>query len=88
MAKGKHPNSLKNLKPFVKGVSGNPGGRPVAFSKLAAELKELGSEDVWHEWNNANLGTRRELVLQAIWDKAQDGSFQAIELLEKLGCLD
>ena len=23
-----HPNSLKNLKPYVPGVSGNPGGKP------------------------------------------------------------
>jgi hypothetical protein len=26
--RGKHPNSVKNLKPFVPGVSGNPGGLP------------------------------------------------------------
>lgn len=26
--KARHPNSLKNLKPFVKGQSGNPGGKP------------------------------------------------------------
>lgn len=26
--RGKHPNSLKNLRPYAKGVSGNPGGLP------------------------------------------------------------
>ena len=26
--RGRNPNSLKNLKPFVPGVSGNPGGKP------------------------------------------------------------
>lgn len=26
--KGVHPNSLKNLKPYVPGVSGNPSGKP------------------------------------------------------------
>ncbi len=25
---GKHPNSISNLKPFPKGISGNPSGRP------------------------------------------------------------
>ena len=31
---GKHPNSLANLKLYEKGVSGNPGGRPVKYAKL------------------------------------------------------
>ena len=26
--RGQHPNSRANLKPYVKGVSGNPGGKP------------------------------------------------------------
>lgn len=26
--RGKHPNSLKNLRPFTPGMSGNPGGKP------------------------------------------------------------
>lgn len=26
--RGTHPNSLKNLAPYPKGVSGNPGGKP------------------------------------------------------------
>ena len=28
---GKHPNSLANLKPFEKGISGNPAGRSSKF---------------------------------------------------------
>ena len=34
---GKHPNSLANLKPFEKGISGNPAGRSskfIQFKKL------------------------------------------------------
>jgi hypothetical protein len=32
----KHPNSIKNLKPYVPGQSGNPGGRPK--NDIAAEI--------------------------------------------------
>jgi hypothetical protein len=39
--RGAHPNSLKNLKMYVKGQSGNPGGRPKdvagAFARLVIE---------------------------------------------------
>ena len=35
---GKHPNSIKNLKPFEKGESGNPGGRPTKFAKMKKAL--------------------------------------------------
>ena len=31
---GKNPESLKNLKPFQKGESGNPGGRPKEVRKI------------------------------------------------------
>ena len=31
---GKHPNSIANLKPYGKGVSGNPGGRQKKFKKF------------------------------------------------------
>ena len=31
---GKHPNSIKNLKPYKKGETGNPGGRQTKYAKL------------------------------------------------------
>ena len=39
-ARGEHPNSLKNLKPFPKGVSGNPLGKPHKYKKLADRLNK------------------------------------------------
>lgn len=43
MAKKKqHPNSLKNLKPFEKGKSGNPKGRP---KSIMTQMKELLKQD-------------------------------------------
>jgi len=38
--RGQHPNSRKNLKPYEKGVSGNPSGKP----KKVAQLKEVSGE--------------------------------------------
>ena len=35
---GKHPNSIKNLKPYKKGETGNPGGRPTKYAKLKKAL--------------------------------------------------
>ena len=87
--KGKHPNSLKNLKPFKEGENGNPSGRVKAFAKLKDDLKALADVDVYDDtWNSTVLGTRRELVLKAIWDKAQDGKLEFIMILERLGCLE
>jgi len=48
MAKpGQHPNSLKNLKPFKPGQSGNPGGKPKnSFSTLVnRELEKRSKKD-------------------------------------------
>ena len=36
-SRGEHPNSQANLKPFPKGMSGNPLGRPHKFVKLARQ---------------------------------------------------
>lgn len=40
-----HPNSLKNLKSILPGVSGNPNGRPSAGLSLIEWLNELVIED-------------------------------------------
>ena len=38
--RGRHPNSLKNLKPYPKGVTGHPGQKPKIYS-ITAAVKEL-----------------------------------------------
>ena len=99
MKKHKHPNSLSNLKPFEKGVSGNPSGRAIAFKGLEKELKEIGNEEIWSkiqkddgfgfpEYEDVLLGTRRELVLKAMWRQAQDGDLAFIMILDRLGSLE
>ena len=94
---GKHPNSLANLKPYEKGVSGNPGGRPTKFQKLAdALLPYAEKRETKHKWNE-NLeefvnfesdDTYREEVLEVIWKRARNGDIKYVELLAQLGCLD
>ena len=89
--KGKHPNSKANLKPLKKGVSGNPTGRAISFTGSKEELKILADEE--HSDNILDdifppPLTRKELVHRAIWKRAEKGDTWAIELLERLGCLD
>ena len=80
---GSHPNSLKNLKPFPKGVSGNPLGKPQKYTKLAESLSKLGSKKVIIEkWNGAKYErvktdkTNRDVVLDTIWSKARSGDIR------------
>lgn len=42
MGKGLHPNSLKNLKKWQKGQSGNPRGRPLVSLQIRASLEAMG----------------------------------------------
>ena len=91
--RGKHPNSQANLKPFPKGVSGNPEGRQGAFVELYEALNKLGDKmNYKRDWDSVldefiEDGTNRENVLETIWNKAKDGDMKFIELLAKLGCL-
>ena len=93
--RGEHPNSLKNLKPFPKGVSGNPLGRPHKYTKLAESLSKLGSNKVFKEkWNGSEYETIetdktwKENVLETVWAKARMGDIKFVQLLAYLGCLD
>lgn len=82
--RGKHQNSQDNLKPFKKGESGNPSGRTKAFSGIKEELKQYVNEKDSIVYEH----THKELIVHGIVEKAIDGDWKAIELIERLGCFD
>ena len=84
---GKHPNSLANLQPFEKGISGNPGGRPVKYAGLKNALDKWADKVVTFWFDGEEL-TLREQVIYTIWNKARRGDPKMIEILATLGCLD
>ena len=88
---GKHPNSTKNLKPYEKGESGNPGGRPLKFAKMKKALDRWGKEELGYDyWDSppTDAKTMKDQVHWRIWHKAVHGDNRCIEILAQLGCLD
>ena len=88
---GKHPNSIKNLKPYKKGESGNPGGRPIKFAKMKVALDKWGKEELGFDfWDipPTSAKTMKDQVHWRIWHKAIHGDNKCIEILARLGCLD
>tara|TARA_Y100001970_G_C13769134_1_gene619630 strand:- start:86 stop:481 length:396 start_codon:yes stop_codon:yes gene_type:complete len=101
--RGKNPNSLNNLKPFPKGISGNPTGKP-SNKNFKKALNDIGNRiddkpkeidpllDIGMEIEpytpKWDKRTYREKVLDRIWHEAISGDIKFIEYLRKYGCLD
>ena len=66
--------TLENLKPFKKGESGNPNGRP----KKLPELDKLLADVLGEEKDGITAG---EVILKALRAKAAKGDVRAAEVL-------
>ncbi len=69
------PNPIPNSKPFKKGQSGNPNGRPKKLPELDKLLANVLGEE------NANGITAAEAILMALRAKAAKGDIRAAEVL-------
>ena len=73
--RGRNPRSIQNLKPWPKGVSGNPGGRSHASKQAQADLEALAPDAVRvfaHFLRRKNLRAAEKVVEHAIPKPAQE----------------
>jgi hypothetical protein len=66
--------NIKNLKPFKKGQSGNPKGRPKSLPKLEKLIIEILGEEEDGE-------SSAKAIIKALTKKAEKGDIRAAELL-------
>ena len=85
--RGKHPNSKKNLKPFPKGMSGNPSGKPKKIEQFKEYLDWWGNLSDYDNWGWDKY-TNRQIVIKGIWERASKGNKQDLDILLSLGLLD
>ena len=69
------PNPIPNSKPFKKGQSGNPKGRPKKLPELDKLLAEVLGEE------NKDGITAADMLLRKLRAMAAQGNIRAIELL-------
>ena len=90
--RGQNPASKANLKPFEKGVSGNPSGKPVKNAKFIEALKKYGNEKPVDDWGDdlfeCRADTNHGAVVERVWKDAVSGSYTAIRLLMEYGIIE
>ena len=89
--RGQNPTSQANLKPFEKGTSGNPSGRPVKNVKLREALRKYGYDvprDIFGDKEPLSQATNKMAVIDQIWKDAKNGNYQAIRLLMELSVIE
>ena len=69
------PNPIRGNKPFPKGVSGNPKGRPKKLPQIDVLLADVLGEE------NSDGIEAAKIILMALRKKAAQGDVRAAELL-------
>lgn len=69
----KNPNAKDNLRPFPKGVSGNPAGRPRSLAKAIKDMPDEAQAQIYgvlhHAISLRNIGEAKAYIDQAVEDK-------------------
>jgi|TARA_B100002003_G_scaffold230653_1_gene240983 hypothetical protein len=86
--RGNNPESRANLKPWKKGISGNPGGRPQKNERFIKALKSYGNKNCVDMDGVIRNDSWSKEVVERIWADAARGNYQAIKLLMDLGSIE